>query len=368
MRICIFCERWESGGIESFVTNLLINGGFDFTRYRVVIVAAEFHRGVFADSLKKRGVVFHELSGNRYNYFLNMRLFVDILKNEQFDVVYIQAYQSLAFLYAFVAKCRRIPIRAVHSHNTELRQGRGVALKLAIHNSVKYAFCSCATDFLSCSAAAAQFMFCGSVIREKKWTFVPNGINTAQFQFSENRRRSIRNELGINEAFIVGNVGRFCTQKNQSFLLDIFKEINKTDPESVLLLVGDGDDREKLQRKAQELQIEKNIIFYGVSKQIADLLSAMDVFVFPSLFEGLGIVAVEAQAAGLPVVCSERIPDEALLLNTVSVVPLSQSASFWATTILQNKGAQIDRTLYAAKIKEKHFDIEYTSQVIQQVF
>ena len=241
-------------------------------------------------------------------------------------------------------------------------------MKLAIHSMFKRILCGYATEFLSCSEEAAQFMFCGSIIREKRWIFVPNGIKTADFQFEDKKRSRMRMELGIEETFVLGNVGRLCSQKNQSFLLDIFKEIIKIEPKSVLLLVGDGEDREKLQRKADDLQITEKVIFYGVSTHIPELFSAMDVFVFPSLFEGLGIVAVEAQATGLPVVCSERVPKEAILLNTVSVVPLTQSASVWADAIFKYKNMKDERTQCAEKIKKKNFDIEHTVQIIKRVF
>lgn len=170
----------------------------------------------------------------------------------------------------------------------------------------------------------------------------PNGIALSRFRFDPKQREAARAELGCSDGVLIGNVGRLCYQKNQEFLLDILPAILTREPRARLLLVGEGADEEKLRSRAAALNIADRVIFYGVTGGVERLLWAMDVFAFPSRFEGLGIVAIEAQAAGLPVVCSEHIPIEALLSPETRRVPLSDAAG-WAEALLTAAASETTR-------------------------
>ena len=163
--------------------------------------------------------------------------------------------------------------------------------------------------------------------------------------------------LGLENKFVIGNIGRFCYQKNQTFLLDIFAELVRQKPESRLLLVGEGEEEKALRNKAEILNIEGQVLFYGVSKQIECLLWAMDIFVFPSHFEGLGIVAIEAQAAGLPVIVSEFIPQEAYITEQVKRLSLQDSAKDWANKIVYTESSIAGREHYADVVQRAGFNI-----------
>ena len=190
-----------------------------------------------------------------------------------------------------------------------------------------------ATALWACSRDAASFLFSQRDLAARGYTFIPNGIALSRFRFDPKQREAARAELGCSDGVLIGNVGRLCYQKNQEFLLDILPAILTREPRARLLLVGEGADEEKLRSRAAALNIADRVIFYGVTGGVERLLWAMDVFAFPSRFEGLGIVAIEAQAAGLPVVCSEHIPIEALLSPETRQVPLSDAAG-WAEALL----------------------------------
>lgn len=330
-KICIYCETWESGGIESFLHNVLCH--MDLANLDIDIVVACLRPSIFTEPLEKLGIQFVELSGNPRKIADNRQKFKRLLREKQYDVLHLNAFQGLQLSLLRTAKRAGVPVRIAHSHNTALRKSKTWRLKMLVHRASSLLFSDNATDLWACSSDAARFMFPHRVLQNKAWRFIPNGIDLERFRFDAQQREEARRELGVSDCFVVGNVGRLCYQKNQEFLLDVFAVLIKQRPNSRLLLVGEGEDRQQLMEKAAKLGIVDNVIFYGVTDHVERLLWAMDVFVFPSRFEGLGIAAVEAQAAGLPVVCSEFIPDETLVAQNAICAPLNNMKS-WARALV----------------------------------
>jgi glycosyltransferase involved in cell wall biosynthesis len=364
-RVCIFCETWESGGIESFLHSVLQH--LDYDKLRVDIVTACQKKSIFTESLQNLGVRFYELSGSQHNLSENHRKFRRLLKENRYDVIHLNIFQGVSLYYAQLAKQAGVSIRIVHSHNTALRRSSTKPLKLLIHHIAKELFSGAATNLWACSSAAAAFLFPPNLLREKGFMFIPNGIDTEKFRFDPTTRGSVRAELGLQDTFVVGNVGRLCYQKNQDFLLEIFAEIYIQRPDSRLLLIGEGEDRVILEKKAAALGIENAVIFYGVSANVEQLLWAMDAFVFPSRFEGLGIAAVEAQAAGLPCICSEQIPKEARLTDGVLTLALDAGAKVWAKSILE-QDCRADRFCGNLAVSKAGFAIQNVACQIQQEY
>lgn len=329
-RICIFCERWESGGIESFLTNLLTH--MELSQSEIDIVVSELGNSVFYSRLCELGIHFIELSGSQRNVLKNNRLFREIMSEKQYDVLYVNAFQALSMRYLKLAKEYGIPVRIAHSHNTALRKSFLRPLKLEIHRLAGKKYTGYATHRLACSNMAARFMFPDKT----NYTFIPNGIEVGRFAYSEQARNQTRLSLGIDDdCLLIGHVGRLCKQKNQMFLLDVLHEAKKIRNDVKLLLVGEGEDKFRLMSKAKSLKLQKDVVFFGTTDKPEALYSAMDVFAFPSLFEGLGIAAVEAQAAGLPIVCSKAVPNEAKLLDSAKTVGISAGAKEWAQALTE---------------------------------
>lgn len=362
IKVCCFCESWESGGIESFLNNVLNH--LDLKRFQVDIVTSCLKQSIFTESLRRLGIRFIELSGNQKKVIQNHKAFLALMQQEKYDVVHLNIFQGLSLYYAKLAKRTEVPVRIAHSHNTDLRKSPTRLIKLLIHNMCKERYSKYATDFWACSKVAAEFLFSERTLRERGFRFIPNGIETERFRFNAEIRNSVRKELRIENKLVIGNIGRLCDQKNQDFLLDIFTKVKKQRPESTLLLVGEGELLGALKQKAKQLQIEDPVIFYGTSQQIEQLLWAMDVFLFPSHFEGFGIVAIEAQAAGLPVLCSENIPSEAIITKWAAQLKLSAGAMAWAKAALQMKMA--DRNAGADMVAAKGFDIQIITKQIQE--
>ena len=358
-RICCLCESWASGGIESFLCNVLTR--LDRTDLEVDIVAAQLSDSVFTDRLRAQGVRFCELSGSMRRVSENHRRFRALLRERHYDALHLNAFQGLSLAYLHIAKEEGIPIRIAHSHNTALRKSATRPLKLAVHAWAKERYTKDATALWACSKAAAAFLYSAQELDRRGFQFIPNGIDVERFRLNQTAREEVRRELGLDGKYVIGHVGRLCYQKNQSFLLDVLAEVVRREPESVLLLAGDGGDKPMLEEKARRLGIEDKVLFYGTTDRIERLYWAMDVFAFPSLFEGFGIAVIEARAAGLPVLCSEHVPEESRAAAAAAALPLD--AGVWAERI-RSAG---DRALDGADaVRTTGFDIQMVAGMVEE--
>lgn len=352
-RVCCFCETWESGGIESVLTNLLLH--MDRPELEIDVVAVCLKESIFTDQLKAAGIHFYQLSGKLHNLIQNYSLFRKLLQERKYDVLHLNAFQSLSFFYLLLAKQAGIPKRIAHSHNTALRKSKGRFLKLWIHEASRSLLTGYATDLWACSSDAAKFLFSKRILERKGYQFIPNGIDTERFRFNPEVREQIRKELHCEGKLVIGNVGRLCYQKNQEFLLEIFAKVHEKNSNSMLLLIGEGEDKRMLEEKTDRLGIQDTVIFYGTCQKIEHLYWAMDIFVFPSRFEGLPVVAIEAQTSGLTVVGTDTVLQESGITDSVVKMPLSDGVDDWADLILNiPKG---DRLSSAEMVKKAGFDI-----------
>ena len=362
-RVCCFCEKWESGGIESFLHNVIME--MDLSQLEIDIVASQICESVFTADLKEKGVKFYELSGSQRKLWQNHKTFRQLLEKRQYDVVHLNIFQGFSLYYAYLAKRYGVPIRIAHSHNTALRQSRTRWLKLLVHNAAKCFLAKNATDYWGCSKLAAEFMFPKDVV--EKYEFIPNGIDVDKFRFDNKVREKIRKDLDIENKIVIGNVGRLCYQKNQEYLLEVFAKLQSQKPNSVLLLVGEGELKAELRQKAEKLGIADKVIFYGVTDKVEQLLWAMDLFVFPSRFEGLGIAVVEAQAAGLPVICSDNVPDEAVVTDLVQKIKLSAGMDSWTEEILHSQN-YADRLEANTQVQKSGFAVGDVSRRVEKTY
>lgn len=359
-KICCFCERWASGGIESFLYNSLSN--MDLSDLEVEIVAAQLEKNDLSHKLEAMGIRFTQLSGNLRSMAENCRLFRNLLRQRQYDVVHLNLYQGLSLYYGRIARQEGVPVRIAHSHNENLRKSPGRWLKLLLHRLGRRCFTGDATALWACSKAAASFLF-GS---QRDFTFIPNGIDTQRFRFNEDIRQTLRREMGLENCLVLGHVGRLCAQKNQQFLLEVLAKLLPIHPDSRLLLVGEGEDRALLERRVKELGIGNRVIFYGRSQQVERLLWVMDVFLLPSLFEGLPVAGVEAQAAGLPVLCAENLSKEVKLTGNLRFLPLETGAEAWSREVL-TMNAQ-NREDNAEIVRKAGFESRFVAQEIENAY
>ena len=261
------------------------------------------------------------------------------------------------------AKRCKVPVRIAHSHNTGFPKDR----KYPVRMLAKALLPTQATHYFSCSQAAARFLFPRRVTRQGGCTVLPNAIELERFAFCGRTRTTVRGELGIApDTLVVGHVGRFCRQKNHEKLIRIFSALHRQRPDSILLLIGQGELERQTADLCAALGLGENVRFLGVRADVDRLMQAFDLFLLPSLYEGFPVVGVEAQAAGLPCLMSGRIDREAALTGHVDFLPLEADDGLWARTA--QRLASLPRENTTGVLAEKGFDITRQAAFLQNFY
>lgn len=269
--------------------------------------------------------------------------------------------RSTAAIYLKIAKMYGLTTIS-HSHSTSSGNG----LTALVKNILQYPIRNTADYFFSCSRSAGEWLFGKRVCTQKNFFLLKNAIDAERFTFNKQTRVEKRKEYNVEDKFVIGHVGRFTTPKNHEFLIEIFKDIYDKKDNVVLMLVGDGELREVITKKVKEVGLTDKVIFTGVRSDTQDLLQAMDLFIFPSLYEGLGIALIEAQASGLPCLISDTIPIEAVVTDDVKVLKLSEGPNEWAKQALEY--TEFTRRNNSQKIKDSGNNIKDTAQWIENFY
>lgn len=259
--------------------------------------------------------------------------YIRIIKENKIDIIHIPASLSSGFilLAAFLSGCKK---RIVHAH-TNFYNTNGSktssSIELFFARTLNNVF---STDCLSGSESAAEYCFG----KKHNYLLIKNGINIEKFRFKSKKREEKRKELNIEDSFVIGNIGRFTYQKNQRFVIRILKVLcEKYNSNCKLIFLGEGEDELKLRDCIRSNNLEDNVLFLGTDSDLSSYYQAMDAFVFPSLFEGLGIAAVEAQASGTLTYISENVPDDAIISSSTKKISLSEGEERWADVIWSNR-------------------------------
>lgn len=284
---------------------------------------------------------------------------IKLFKENNYKIVHSHI-NTLSVFPLYAAKKAGVPIRIAHNHSTAAPgEWKKNILKYTLRPFAKVY----ATHYAACSRYAGEWLFGKKSMERGEVTVFNNAIDLDKFKYDENVRNEVRKELGLEGKFVIGHVGRFCYQKNQEFLVDVFEEVYKQNSNAVLMLVGDGTDRKKIEEKVRKLRGE--VILLGNRTDVYRLYWAMDVFVLPSRYEGLGIVVIEAQTAGLPCVVSDAVPSEAKILEGTEMLNLEKPKE-WAEQILERERVPKKDTTEA--IQRAGFDIACEKERLQQFY
>lgn len=257
------------------------------------------------------------------------------------------------------AKNHGVPVRIAHAHNSNQDKNIKYPMKLFYRQEIPHV----ATELFACGQDAGKWMF-----GKHSFTVLNNAIDAEKFSFCAETREQVRAEFGIKDStLLLGHVGRFSPQKNHRFLLEVFHTLQQMRSDSKLLLVGGGELEATLREKCRDLGIQDQVLFTGIRSDVHRILQAMDVFLLPSLYEGLCVVAIEAQAAGLPCVISDSVSKECVRTNgLVSFFPLEKSTQQWAQEVLRHAGT--DRTDRSAEIRQNGYDIGENAGLLQNYY
>ena len=343
----------DLGGISTYMMNYYRH--IDRKRVQIDFIV-HGTGGIFDDEISANGGIVYHVPTKKDDFLENKREIFHILKSGNYQIIHSHMDGMNGMILKTAYKCG-IPCRISHSHNTAHLTSN--LLKIRIHEYYRKQIPKYATAFWACSYDAGKWLYSDAVPFE----VIPNAIDTSKFKYNPVMREKIRNELGLSEKYIIGNVARFDYQKNQSFLIRVFSEVAQRMPDAVLALVGDGDDRNKIEAQIESLGIKDKILLLGRRNDIYDIINMFDVFVLPSRFEGFGIAAVEAQANGLHCICSNKVPTEVELTNHIDFLPLDHQEWIKALALQypRSKGSEI-------YIREAGFDIINASIKLQNQY
>ena len=254
---------------------------------------------------------------------------IKLFKENNYKIVHSHI-NTLSVFPLYAAKKAGVPVRIAHNHSTAAPgEWKKNILKYSLRPFAKVF----ATHYAACSKYAGEWLFGKKSMARGEVTIFNNAIDLDKFKYDENVRNEVRKELGIEGKFVIGHVGRFCYAKNHDFLIDIFEKLHEKNPNAVLMLVGDGPGREKIEEKVMQRNLSGQVLFLGNRNDANRMYQAMDVFVFPSRYEGFGLAVVEAQVNGLKVVVSKEVSDETKINDRIEFIDLNADIRMWTDSI-----------------------------------
>ena len=283
-----------------------------------------------------------------------------LFRQEKFQIVHARI-NALNVFPLFAAWLARVPVRIAENLTTSHPNEKKTLLKKCLR-PFQGVF---ATHRMACSEHCARWMY-GPGYQKSGVKIFKTAYSVEKYGYQPQVREMERARLGVQDCFVVGNIGRLAPQKNQLFLLEIFAALVKEEARARLLLIGDGPLRGELEQRARELGVYEKVQWMGTQKQVWNYYQAMDSFVFPSLYEGLGIVAVQAQNSGLPCVVSDQVPPEADVTGTLRFLPLDAPVQKWTEAILSQRG--IERRDQSEKVKEAGYDIDLSAKELANYY
>lgn len=361
-----FGEPLSYGGQEAFILNMYKNFKNKNIKYTF---ATPFHANnkELKELIRKKN---DRLIAKNYKFESKQRkkyiikTIKKIAKEKTYDVAHIHS-GSIFVLYKAAKAFKRSGCKTVivHSHATGYDN-----LKHKIAKTVyNLNFYKQADYFFACSKKAGEYKYSNQILKSKKFEVIKNGIDLEKFKFNPETRKAKRKELGLKDETVLCNVGRFSEEKNQLFLLEIFKEYLKLNPNSFLLLIGGAGPMEmRIREKIKENNLNNSVLVLKERKDIPELLCASDIFVFPSKFEGLGMAIIEAQASGLTCIGSNKLPREAIVMDDVLILDSESGAEKWAKAI--NEGSVLRKEDIGNQIEMKGFSAKKSARILEDSY
>ncbi len=356
MKILIQGMTKNRGGKETFIESYIkgvVNGN---NHIDLLATDTKICDEAFLENL---GVNIFYIPQRSENYIEYCRQMEKIIKDGDYDVLWLHMTTLSSIELLKLGKKHQVPCRIIHSHSSE---NTGTIFTNTLHHFHKKQIAKIATDFFACSKEASDWFYSGLPVATK---IIKNGFNVDAFRYSDSTRKTVRNELSIDRKFVVGHVGRFVKVKNHERLLEIFCDFTKIREDAILLLVGTGEYGDIIKDKIEILGLKDRVICLGERDDVAALMQAFDCFVFPSFFEGLPYVLLEAQAAGLSCFVSDGISKEAGVTGLADYLSLNCDNGEWINKM--NAVNPNQRHDYSNVLKDNGFDINSEILKIERI-
>lgn len=354
IRVLHVINGMGSGGAEALIMNWYRK--IDTTKIQFDFLLRS-EDNIYKEEIKRRGGRIYIMPPYPRHFIKNYRQTKKFLKENDYKIIHVHGNALIYTNILPLAKRLGIPCRIMHSHNTDTQR----KIYRPVHYLKRINIMRYITDAFACSEPAGEWMFPNG-----KFTIWKNGIEIEKFIFNDEIRRRKRKELGLENKFILGHVGKFLPSKNHHFLLRVFEKVVKERPESVLLLIGEGPLQNEIKEIVKKKKLNDNVIFLGVRRDVEKLMQAMDLFLFPSLFEGLGIVAVEAQASGLHTLVSSQVVQECKITDLVNFIPLEESK--WVDAAIKYMNHPKRDEVRTKQIQEEGYDLKQVVTKLEKFY
>lgn len=360
IRIAQIIGKWVGGGVEAVVMNYYRH--IDKTKIQFDFICDSDSTNIPYDEIKKLGgrVILCPPYQKIFKYIKELKR---IFKDNNYKIVHSNI-NALSVFPLYAAKKAGINIRIAHSHSTSNKKERK---KTLVKNCLKPFSKRYATDFFSCTEHAGRWLFGDKTFNDGNVMVVNNGIDLDKYLFDEEVRIKKRKELNFkNTDIVIGHIGRFMKQKNHDFIIDVFKKLYEKNNNYKLILLGQGPLQHEIVQKVKALNLENVVFFLGQKDDANKYYQAMDLFLFPSLYEGLGMVTIEAQTSGLPCIVSTEIPQIARVSNNIKFIDLNCPIEKWVDEIISSysKNRKVDLKI----IKESGYDIKNEAKKLERKY
>ena len=349
------------GGAETMIMNLYRNINRDKVQFDFVV--HHRNKGDFDNEIYDLGGRIFYISSYKFtNHFLYIKEWENLLKDhEEWNIIHGHMYSTASIYLKVAKKLGRYTIS--HSHSTSNGKGALAFLKDIIQIPLK----NIPDTMMACSNEAGKWLYGSDVINKENYIMFPNAIDLSLFSFNKKERAMIRKELNFENKIIIGHVGRYEYPKNFPFLLEIINKLKEVNKNFLLLQIGNGKNNKDLQTMIKDKNLEDNIKFLGVRNDVADLMQAMDLFIFPSIYEGLPVVLIEAQASGLQCIVSSNITKEVDITKSVSYLPVDKGVNIWVDSIL-NSDFKYNRNANKDVLERAGYDIKNSAHWIENFY
>lgn len=362
IRILHSVSNMDRAGIETMLMNYYRH--IDRKKIQFDFLCNKEKQGAYDEEIRALGGnIYHSPGLNPFKYLKYLK-YMRKMFCEHSEYKIVHAHNGAFVVYPlFAAKKNRVPNRIAHVHSASFTMDYKWPLKMLCRPLIPF----CATEKWACGTEAAKFYYGKKILDRGKAIVINNAIEINRFVFNEEIREHLRIENDLQDKFVVGHVGRFDSQKNHTFLVDIFKEVYKKEPRAMLVLLGEGELMKEIKDKVKELKLDDCVLFKGNVNNVNEWYQAMDVFVLPSVWEGLPVVGIEAQSADLPCAFSDDITREVDLLPSTAFIKRENSIEKWVEYILRyaKEHVRVDRS---KEIKAAGYDIETEAQKLMALY
>lgn len=381
IRILHIAHGMESfGGVESFLVQYYRNMDHKRIVFDFLFCGNDTLQKMEGDPLldDSNVVALYDLNPgkNTIKNYISMGRDINLyLSENQYDIIHINTSNiMLQFMIALIVKTDCIKIAHSHSSkpvmaNPTIRNRLRMFIKGLVEPVCQYHIRKKNHYLLACSRLAGRALFGQQGLNSPKFHIINNAIELGKFNYNNEVRLHMRKQNNIDENCIIyGNAGRLAESKNLLFLIDIFSHLHRKNTNTRLWIIGDGPMHNQLQKKIDSYELSETAVLLGEKEDVSMYLQAMDCFIFPTMYEGLGIVAIEAQAAGLPVIASDTIPDEAQITDLLIKVSLKQDAVYWADTIETFLNNQTERCKRGNEIIDAGYDVVTEAKKLEKFY